>query len=143
MELVHRGRINAIIEQLKTLSQNILNDYMTVMLTKKINQSEASLKAVEDHEMILERSLKESEDRILSIQLNNHFLFNTLNAIASLALKENSFDTYKSIVDLADMFRYNLRTHENEVRLKDEVEYVKNYIELQNLRYGEKLKCSI
>ncbi len=59
--------------------------------------------------MILERSLKESEDRILSIQLNNHFLFNTLNAIASLALKENSFDTYKSIVDLADMFRYNLK----------------------------------
>lgn len=140
MDLVHRGRINAIIEQLKSLSNHLLNDYMTAMLTQKINKNEESLKRIVDHEVRLEKSLKESEDRILSIQLNNHFLFNTLNAVASLALKENSFNTYKSIVDLAEMFRYNLRTRDNEVRLKDEIDYLKNYIELQKLRYGDNLE---
>ncbi len=122
MEIVPKGRINAILQQMKKLSKNITSYYM-----------------LKNTSIELQASLKSTQEEMLSIQINNHFLFNTLNAIASLALKENSFETYHAIIYLSKIFRYTLKNTNSVVTLKEEITYLINYINLQKLRYKDRL----
>jgi two-component system LytT family sensor kinase len=71
----------------------------------------------------------------LRSQINPHFLFNALNTLYGLALQENSERTADGIQRLGDMMRFML--HENQqprILLARELEYLRNYIELQSLR---------
>ncbi len=73
--------------------------------------------------------------QLLRSQINPHFLFNVLNSLYGLALREKSMDTAKGIQMLGDMMRFML--HENThdlIPLSKEIEYLKNYIVLQKLR---------
>lgn len=87
----------------------------------------------------LEVSFYKLQNNMLNIQINNHFLFNTLNAIANLALRDDSIETYKAIIELSKMFRYSLKKSGELISIKDEVEYLRNYINLQKLRFRDKL----
>jgi len=75
-----------------------------------------------------------TEISFLKAQLNPHFLFNSLNSIYSLANKKSD-DTTEAIVTLAELMRYMIYESDKElVPLQDELNYLKNYISLQNLR---------
>lgn len=75
-----------------------------------------------------------TEISFLKTQLNPHFLFNSLNSIYSLANKKSD-DTTEAIVTLSELMRYMIyETDKDLVPLKDELNYIKNYISLQNLR---------
>lgn len=75
-----------------------------------------------------------SELSFLRSQLNPHFLFNTLNSIYSLANKKSD-DTTTAIVTLSELMRYMIyEVNENLVLLKNEVDHIQNYIDLQLLR---------
>jgi LytS/YehU family sensor histidine kinase len=75
--------------------------------------------------------------------LNPHFLFNTLNGIYALSL-EKSDKTASAIVKLSGMMRYLLTEAErDEVSLKNELEYIKDYIELQKLRLTDNNQLSV
>ncbi|MEY8415494.1 histidine kinase [Tissierella praeacuta] len=91
----------------------------------------------------MEESLRSTKEQVLSIQINNHFLFNTLNAIASLAIREGSIKTYESIISLSKIFRYSLKSSNTIVTLNDEILFIMDYLELQKLRYGERLNVNI
>ena len=80
----------------------------------------------------------QSEIRFLRSQINPHFLFNTLNSLYALTLKKD--DSAPAIVlKLSDMMRYMLyESNSEKVPLKKEVDYIKNYLELEKLRHGEK-----
>lgn len=72
----------------------------------------------------------------LRAQINPHFLFNTLNSIYSLAI-EKSDDTPTAVAKLSAMMRYVLnKTSKNFVSLQDELDYMNDYIALQQLRFG-------
>lgn len=80
---------------------------------------------------------RKAELLFLKSQVNPHFLFNTLNGIYALSI-EKSEETSKSIVKLSDLMRYVVsEIDKDEVLLSDEVTYLKNYIDLQRLRFGE------
>jgi two-component system, LytTR family, sensor kinase len=71
----------------------------------------------------------------LKSQINPHFLFNTLNNLYGLSLSEPE-KTPDAIIKLSDMMRYMLyESNAEQVPLKQEIAYLKNYIELQKLRY--------
>ena len=87
-----------------------------------------------------------SELQFLKTQLNPHFLFNSLNAIYSLSVK-NSRSTSDAIISLSELMRYMLYETDKElVPLGKEIEYIKNYVQLQRLRLSDstnvKLKIS-
>lgn len=85
----------------------------------------------------LEKSKRELELSYLKSKLNPHFLFNTLNGIYALSL-EKSDKTAPAIVKLSGMMRYLLSDAEKEkVSLKNELNYINDYIELQRLRLTE------
>ena len=83
-----------------------------------------------------EKEKLDAELSYLKAQINPHFLFNTLNSIYSLAIIKSD-DVASSIVKLSNMMRYVLSESSNEfVILEKEIEYIRNYIELQQIRFG-------
>jgi two-component system LytT family sensor kinase len=73
--------------------------------------------------------------KFLKSQINPHFLFNILNTLYGTALQENADRTAGSIQKLGDMMRFMLHeNNEDKIFLLKEIEYLENYIELQQLR---------
>ena len=86
-----------------------------------------------------EREKKEAELAALKSQLNPHFLFNTLNNIYSLAV-QHSPQTPSCIEKLAHLLDYLLyRCNDKLVPLEQEIELLKNYFDLQKIRFGDRL----
>lgn len=100
----------------------------------------------EDLRKKVENEKVSSELQFLKTQLNPHFLFNSLNAIYSLSVK-GSPSTSGTIISLSELMRYMLyEADRDKVPLEKEVEYIKNYVQLQRLRLSDsanvKLKIS-
>lgn len=92
-----------------------------------------------------EKEKLDAELAYLKAQINPHFLFNTLNSIYSLAIVQSD-NVASSIVKLSNMMRYVLSESSNDfVRLEKEIEYIQNFIELQQIRFGSviQFECSI
>ena len=91
----------------------------------------------------LEKERSQAELTALRSQVNPHFLFNAMNSIYSLML-QNSGKAQDSILKLSGILRYILyETRNDRVDLKTELEYMKDYIELQKLRAGIQAKFDI
>jgi len=81
-----------------------------------------------------EKEKIQNELKALKAQVNPHFLFNSLNTIYSLALKQSK-DTHLVILKLSNVLRYMLyESNERYVDLEKELEFIYNYIDLQKLR---------
>jgi sensor histidine kinase YesM len=79
----------------------------------------------------------------LKNQINPHFLFNSLNVLTNLVYKDPD-QSAKFIRNLADIYRYVLDTQDREtVDLEEELEFVKAFIYLQKIRFGEHLQVNI
>jgi signal transduction histidine kinase len=80
-----------------------------------------------------------AELKALRAQINPHFLFNALNAIAGLIPSQPELAD-RTIEGLAQVFRYTLRKWESEwVRLDEEVEFIAAYLRVEQARFGERL----
>ncbi len=91
---------------------------------------------------ILENQNIQSELRFLKSQINPHFLFNTLNSIYALTLKKSD-DAPEIVVKLSEMLRYMLyECNEKLVPLSKEVNYIRNYLALEQLRHGGKISIN-
>jgi len=81
---------------------------------------------------------KSAELLNLRSQINPHFLFNALNTIYSVSLKENAEKTSDGIQKLGDMMRFMLNeNHQDRIPLSKEIEYLHNYIDIQRMRIDE------
>lgn len=87
----------------------------------------------------LENRLKLTQNTVTNLQINNHFLFNTLNCMADMALHQKGEDLYLAIINLAKMFRYTMASDLRFVSLETELSHLNSYISLQKLRHGSKL----
>ncbi|SEL58601.1 sensor histidine kinase [Parapedobacter koreensis] len=90
-----------------------------------------------EHRKSLENEKLNAELAFLKSQINPHFLFNSLNNIYSLAYQKSD-KTPEAILKLSEIMRYMLyESNEETVLLEEEINYLKNYIELQKLRFKE------
>ena len=103
----------------------------------------AKLKEKEFNEERLTRMKTEAELQALQAKINPHFLFNTLNSIASL-ISENPKAAESTVEKLSELFRYTLRNAErNTVSVGDELDIVRTYLEIEKVRFGERLRYDI
>lgn len=100
---------------------------------KRSMEQESSMK---ERQLIMEASLKDAQLKYLQAQINPHFLFNTLNAGAQLAMMEDAGKTYNYIQNVADFYRYNVKKNNDVVTLYEEIELVDNYIYIINVRFS-------
>lgn len=92
--------------------------------------------AVNQKEQEAERT--KSELNLLKMQVNPHFLFNTLNNIYSLALKKDD-QTSTAVLKLSELMRYQLeQSNFEKVPLEKEVAFIQSYVELQKIRLSQK-----
>lgn len=96
--------------------------------------------------------LEEAQAKVLSSDskmdamqssVNPHFLYNALNSIAAIA-KEDPDKTQKMSLALSEFYRYNTNREEKELStVKDELEMIKNYLEIEKIRFEDRLQYSI
>lgn len=91
---------------------------------------------------MMERQLDDVRLQMLKNQINPHFLFNTLNMIAGAAQMEEAETTERMITAMSRLFRYNLKSTESVMPLGRELKVVEDYMYLQSMRFGERLRCS-
>ncbi|GAB3654407.1 histidine kinase [Echinicola sediminis] len=81
---------------------------------------------------------KSTDLKQLRNQINPHFLFNALNTIYGISLQENAEKTAESVQKLGDMMRFMLHENTQElIPLEREIDYLVNYVDLQELRIQE------
>jgi len=106
---------------------NIMNDWLLSQREKKELQAQTL----------------QSELKFLKSQINPHFLFNTLNSLYALTLKKSD-QAPEIVLKLSEMMRYMLyECNVPMVPLQKEVNYLKNYLELEKLRQGKKMKIDL
>ena len=103
---------------------------------ERIRMSMEKERAMQEKELMMETHLKDAQLKYLQAQINPHFLFNTLNAGAQLAMMEGADRTYEYVQTVADFFRYNVKKQDELVNIEDEVELVDNYIRILNVRFS-------
>jgi two-component system, LytTR family, sensor kinase len=87
----------------------------------------------------LEASLSEARLAALREQLQPHFLFNSLNAVSTLALRGDGQAVTQALSTLSELLRMTLDTRAQELPLAEELAFLDRYLELQQLRFGERL----
>lgn len=91
---------------------------------------------LKERELMMQSHLKEAQLKYLQAQINPHFLFNTLNAGAQLAMMEDAERTGEFLENVAEFFRYNVRKNNQDATLGEEIHLVDNYVYILNVRFS-------
>jgi sensor histidine kinase YesM len=95
------------------------------------------------HRLLVSEQQKESELNLLMSQLSPHFLFNTLNNLYGLSITQQE-KIPGLLLTLSDLLRYSVYgTSQEFVLLNDELDYLRNYIELEKIRMGKELGLTV
>jgi len=104
---------------------------------------ERKLKEEEIKLLKIENSLRESEMQTLQSQINPHFLFNTINTISALASIEEAAMTGKLLQDMSNILRFSLKKAKEKASIREEIEIIKNYLNIQRTRFGDRITTVI
>jgi two-component system LytT family sensor kinase len=109
--------------------------FLAVTIPLKIWNSARNEKKLEEQE----RLLMEARLAALTSQINPHFLFNTLNSVSSL-IRSDPNQARVMVVRLSKVLRRLLRKYENFSTLRDELSFIEDYLAIEVVRFGEKLR---
>ena len=114
---------------LALLAIALVSDYYTKYRERQLRASQ------------LEAQLSQARLHALRMQLNPHFLFNALNSIAMLTRKNESANAVRMLAGLGDLLRHVLEdARADEVRLREELDFVGRYLDIERVRFGERLR---
>lgn len=116
---------------------------MTDSLQEHVDQIKTRMaeeSRLKETQLRMENSLKESQLIFLQSQINPHFLYNTLNAGAQLAMMEGAEKTTLFIENLADFFRYSVKHTGQSSSLLDEISQVDAYLHIINVRFSNEIQ---
>ena len=112
-----------------------------VIVLNYFSQSLVNAKNVELSQ--LKEAKAQAETNLLQSQINPHFLYNSLNSIASLALTDG-VKTQKMAYSLSDLFKYSInRKGKKMSTVLEEVAMVETYLEIEKIRFGERLQYEL
>lgn len=107
-------------------------------LIKKFNEMDDKISTLIEENYISSIREKEAIIMSLNIQLNPHFLYNTLNIINWIAIENNEKEISKMIISLSSMLRYTAHNNEEISDFKKDLEWLKKYIYIMQNRFENK-----
>jgi two-component system, sensor histidine kinase YesM len=151
MKIISNGKFEKIenigedYDEAKILIQSF-NDmsFELITLIEKIKDNaeiEKKLKEQEIKNLEIAKLLNQQELNFLQSQINPHFIFNTLNTTIALSDIEEAVNTKRVLEALSEILRYNFKKCNTIISIYEELNLIKNYLFIQKMRFGEKLKC--
>lgn len=111
-------------------------------LGTSFNYMIAEMNQLIDRLILKERQKKEIEMEVLRAQINPHFLYNTLNTISWMAKIRGADNISEAIAALIKLLRVSINLGKDNITLDEEIEYVKNYCLIQQLRFNNHFEIS-
>jgi signal transduction histidine kinase len=112
-------------------------------LKSRLDEATLALRTKERDEAEARRVASEAQLASLESRVNPHFFFNTLNSIAALT-REDAARAERMTTQLASLMRSSLSTDSTPlVRLEQEAQHVRDYLEIEQVRFGERLRYDI
>ena len=112
-------------------------------LGSQINTMLVSIKELMEDNLKREMLSKNSEIRALQNQINAHFIYNVLESIKMMAEIEEKYEISDAVTSLGKLLRYSMRWVNGNVLVEQELDYIKNYMALINLRFDYEIYLSI
>jgi ligand-binding sensor protein len=129
----------AVHEQLcNYIAKNISHDFL-----ESINNTDPVIARLSIEKEMLEKKILDLEAKNMSLVINPHFLFNTLNSIARIAYFEKSHTTEELIYCLSDLLRYNLKQEDELHTIGAEMNNVEKYLYIHKIRYKNRLEYEL
>jgi len=116
---------------------NFLAGYIADLCISKLTH--AKLVRETKERIMLQEKVKNLDLKRMQAQMSPHFLFNTLNSVARLAMIESAPRTEELICKLAEFLRYSLKSSEELPKLEREIDNVYRYLFIQKIRFGDRL----
>ncbi len=117
----------------KAFNNMIVSIHQYIIRVKESMELESKMV---EKELMMTNHLKDAQLKYLQAQINPHFLFNTLNAGAQLAMMEGADKTCLFIENMADFFRFNMKSFDQDSTIRDEMKLVDSYIYILNVRFS-------
>jgi len=124
------------------IAKNISLD-LSESVNHEDSHEESDLARLSIEKEILEKKIIDLEAKNMSLVINPHFLFNTLNCIARIAYFENSHTTEELIYCLSDLLRYNLKQEDQMHTIGSEIDNIEKYLYIQKVRFKNRLEYEI
>ena len=100
-----------------------------------------ALQAERERSLRAEAAAHQAQLEALRYQINPHFLFNSLNAVSTLVTERRNDEAARMLARVSDFLRLTLTAPvRDEVALADEIDYVRQYLEIERVRFGERLR---
>jgi two-component system sensor histidine kinase YesM len=112
-------------------------------LAGSFNQMAENLEGVMLNLIEQETAHRDAEIRALQSQINPHFIFNTLESLRMECELRKEYDLAKVLTSLGSLFRYNIKWVNYLVPLREEIEHIKNYIVVMQIRFGDRVHFNI
>lgn len=112
-------------------------------LAEQINIMLKKIKQLMENNIKREVLVKNSEIRALQNQINSHFIYNVLESVKMMAEVDEQYDISDAITSLGKLLRYNMKGLSRNVSVKEEIDYIKNYVALMNLRFDYEIYLSL
>ena len=112
-------------------------------LTETFNVMTLRIQELMEQNINEQKAKRKSEMKALQSQINPHFLYNTLDSIIWMAESGKNEEVVLMTASLARLLRQNISNEEEEISIFDEVEYCRNYLTIQKMRYKDKLEFRI
>lgn len=112
-------------------------------LSREINRMLLRIKKLNQDNLDRQLLAKNAQIKSLQNQINAHFLYNVLESIKMMAEIEEKYEISDAITALGKMLRYSLKWMTGTVTVREEIEYIKNYLKLLNIRFDYEIYLSL
>ncbi|HIT88923.1 MAG TPA: sensor histidine kinase [Candidatus Merdenecus merdavium] len=135
VELLAKGDLEAEIE--------VIGVHEVHHLGVSIQKMAARIKKLMDDSVRAEKTKRKNELNVLQSQINPHFLYNTLDIIVWMIENEKKSEAVKVVMALSRFFRISLSKGQSIISIKNEIEHVRSYLTIQNMRFKNRFKYFI
>lgn len=112
---------------------------LSIQINKMLDRIEELMKDNINREVLV----KNSEIRALQNQINAHFIYNVLESIKMMAEIDEEYAISDAVTSLGKLLRYSMKWVSGNVHVEEEIEYIKNYLALINLRFDYEIYLSM